>query len=83
MQEYFVLYYNSERFVFFQGDLKPRDAIRQLALYETKLNEQLEKRTTLSKAKQSIKMQEPGKLIELTCQNNKKRFSNSTIEFTR
>ncbi|CAF1544304.1 unnamed protein product, partial [Adineta steineri] len=44
------------------GDLKPRDAIRQLALYETKLNEQLEKRTVLNKAKQSVKMQESGQV---------------------
>ncbi len=49
--------------VFGQGDLKPRDAIRQLAQYEIKLNEQLEKRTTLNKAKQSVKMQESGKWI--------------------
>ncbi|CAF3748715.1 unnamed protein product [Rotaria sordida] len=44
------------------GDLKPRDAIRQLALYETKLNEQLEKRINLNKAKQSVKMQESGQV---------------------
>ncbi len=50
---------------FYQGDLKPRDAIRQLAQYETKLNEQLEKRTTLNKAKQSVKMQESSTLIYL------------------
>ncbi|CAF3346282.1 unnamed protein product [Rotaria sp. Silwood1] len=44
------------------GDLKPHDAIRQLALYEIKLKEQLEKRTNLNKAKQSVKMQESGQV---------------------
>lgn len=45
--------------------MKPRDAIRQLAQYEAKLNEQLEKRENLNKAKLSVKMQEPGEFIQL------------------
>ncbi|CAF1453141.1 unnamed protein product, partial [Rotaria magnacalcarata] len=47
------------------GDLKPHDAIRQLAQYEAKLSEQLEKRTNLNKAKQSVKMQESGHVDHL------------------
>ncbi|CAF0789670.1 unnamed protein product [Didymodactylos carnosus] len=42
------------------GDLKPRDALRNLQNYESKLSEQLEQRIALNKAKQSVKLEDVG-----------------------
>lgn len=53
--------------------MKPRDAIRQLAQYETKLQEQLEKRATLNKAKQSVKMSETSKSSSEYLRSNDRR----------
>lgn len=57
-------------FIYFQGSLKPQEAMGHLSIFESKFSRLKEDRDNVMRAKEALELQEPGRHIYfLICKN--------------